>query len=52
VAVISRHLADEMADKAFDAGQYEEFVAAHLWRGGSISGFFPVTPESKSEYDR
>jgi hypothetical protein len=41
-------LADEVADEAFDAVQYEVFVAAHLRRGRSIFGLFPATPESKS----
>ena len=52
VVVIPRHLADEVADEAFAAVQYEEFVAAHLRRGRSIFGLFPATPESKAEYDR
>ena len=52
VVVIPRHLAGEVADEAFAAVQYEEFVAAHLRRGRSIFGLFPATPESKAEYDR
>ena len=52
VVVIPRDLADEVADEAFAAVQYEEFAAAHLRRGRSIFGLFPATPESKAEYER
>ncbi|MDP2409057.1 MAG: ribonuclease activity regulator RraA [Pseudolabrys sp.] len=52
VVAIPRHLADEVADEAFAAVEYEEFVSAHLRRGRSIFGLFPATPESKAEYDR
>lgn len=51
VVCIPRHLADEVADEAFAAVQYEEFVAAHLKCGRSIFGLFPATPESKAEYE-
>ena len=44
--------ADEVANEAFAAVQYEEFAAAHLKRGRSIFGLFPATPDSKAEYDR
>jgi len=52
VVAIPAHLADEVADEAFAAVQYEEFVAAHLKRGRSIFGLFPATPDSKAEYER
>lgn len=52
VVAIPRHLADEVADEAFAAVEYEEFVAEHLKRGRSIFGLFPATPDSKAEYER
>lgn len=52
VVCIPRHLADEVAEEAYAAVEYEEFVSAHLKRGRSIFGLFPATPESKIEYDR
>jgi regulator of RNase E activity RraA len=52
VVCVPRHLADEVAEEAFAAVQYEEFVAAHLQRGRSIFGLFPATPDSKAEYER
>lgn len=51
VVAIPRHLADEVAEEAFAAVEYEEFVTAHLRRGRSIFGLFPATPDSKAEYD-
>jgi regulator of RNase E activity RraA len=52
VVVIPRHLAAEVAEEAFAAVQYEEFVAAHLRRGRPIFGLFPATAESRAEYER
>jgi regulator of RNase E activity RraA len=52
VVAIPSHLADQVADEAFAAVQYEEFVAAHLKQGRSIFGLFPATPESNAEYNR
>ena len=50
VAVIPAHLADEVADEAFDAVNYEQFVDLHIAQGRSIMGLFPGTPESMEEY--
>ena len=52
VVVIPRHLADEVAEEAFAAVEYEEFVAAHIRRGRSIFGLFPATAGSRTEYDQ
>jgi regulator of RNase E activity RraA len=51
VAVIPAHLAEEVADEALAAVEYEEFAARHLALGRSIFGLFPATPESRAEYD-
>lgn len=50
VAVIPAHLADEIADEAFEAVSYEQFVDLHVARGRSIMGLFPGTPDSMEEY--
>ncbi len=51
VVVIPRALAEEVAREVDAAGDYEEFVAAHIRRGRSIFGLFPATPESRVEYE-
>jgi regulator of RNase E activity RraA len=51
VAVIPAHLAEEVADEALAAVEYEAFAARHLALGRSIFGLFPATPESRAEYD-
>jgi regulator of RNase E activity RraA len=50
IAVIPAHLADEIADEALDAVEYEAFVDFHISRGRSIMGLFPATPDSLAEY--
>jgi regulator of RNase E activity RraA len=52
VVAIPRHLADEVAQEAHAAAEYEEFVALHLARGRSIFGLFPATPQSLAEYEQ
>jgi regulator of RNase E activity RraA len=52
VVVIPAHLADEVADEALDAVEYEAFVSAHLRLGRSLFGLFPATPDSRIEYER
>lgn len=52
VVCIPRHLTDDVAEEAFAAVQYEEFVAAHLRCGRSIFGLFPATADSRAEYER
>jgi len=50
VAVIPRHLADEIAEEAFGIEQYEKFVEIEISKGRSLFGLFPATDASKEEY--
>jgi regulator of RNase E activity RraA len=50
VAVIPAHLADEVAEEAFEACQYEEFVQHRISQGASLFGLFPATESSLLEY--
>lgn len=51
VAVIPRHLVEQVAAEAVAAVEYEEFALAHIERGRSILGLFPATADSRREYD-
>ena len=51
VVVIPQHLADEVAQEALDAVDYERFAALHISCGRPIFGLFPATEESRKEYD-
>ena len=50
VVVIPQALADQVADEALDACEYEAFAAMHIRQGRSIFGLFPATAESRLEY--
>jgi len=50
VVVIPSHMADEVAQEAFDATMYEEFAEAEIASGRSIFGLFPATDESRAQY--
>lgn len=52
VVVIPQHLAQEVADEALAAVEYEEYAAQEISRGRSIFGLFPATEQSRSEYER
>jgi regulator of RNase E activity RraA len=49
VVAIPRHFADEVADEAFAAVQYEELVAARLRRGRPILRLFPATQDNMAK---
>lgn len=51
IVAIPRHLVDEIAQECAGVADYESFVAAHIRRGRSLFGLFPVTPDSRREYD-
>jgi regulator of RNase E activity RraA len=51
VVVIPRHLADEVADEAVGAAEYEAFAELQIGLGRTIFEVFPATPESRREYD-
>jgi regulator of RNase E activity RraA len=43
--VIPAHLADEIADEAFEMTAFEDFVAEEVAKGRSILGLYPATDE-------
>jgi regulator of RNase E activity RraA len=45
VIVIPAHLADEIADEAFEMTAFEDFVAEEVGRGRGIFGLYPATDE-------
>ena len=51
VVVIPAHLADDVAEEAFEATQYEIFVQHRISQGASILGLFPATEQSLLEYE-
>ena len=45
VIVIPAHLADEIADEAFEMTAFEDFVTEQVRAGRSIFGLYPATDE-------
>jgi regulator of RNase E activity RraA len=45
VVVIPAHIADELADEAFEMTAFEDFVAEEVMKGRSILGLYPATEE-------
>ena len=52
VAVIPRHLADDVAEEAFEQTAFEDFVQAQVEQGRSIFGIYPPAPEAREEFKR
>ena len=50
VVIVPAHLADEIADEAFEMTAFEDFVAEKVREGRSIVGLYPPT-EEKSKAD-
>ncbi len=50
VAVIPRHIADEVADEAFEQTVFEDFVQEKVEEGRSIFGVYPPSPEVREEF--
>jgi regulator of RNase E activity RraA len=50
VVVIPRHLAEEVADEAFEQTAYEDFVEEKVEEGRSIFGIYPPAPEAREEF--
>ena len=49
VIVLPAHLADELADEAFNMTLYEDFVTEEVARGRSIVGLYPNTDPKSTE---
>jgi regulator of RNase E activity RraA len=45
VVVIPAHMADEIADEAFEMTAFEDFVGEEVMKGRSILGLYPATEE-------
>ena len=52
VAVIPRHIAEDVAEEAFEQTAYEDFVQEQVEQGRSIFGIYPPAPEAREEFKR
>ena len=50
VAMIPRHLADEIAGEATEMERFERFVMQQIERGQPLIGTYPPTPEMRARY--
>ena len=50
VVVIPRHIADEVAEEAFEQTAFEDFVQEQVEEGRSIFGIYPPAPEAREEF--
>jgi regulator of RNase E activity RraA len=51
VVVLPAHLADELADEAFEMTAFEDFVGEEVLKGRSILGLYPATdPKTKDDF--
>ena len=52
VVVIPIHVANEVAEAAFDMTVYEEFAEEKIREGRSLFGTFPASAESRAEFEQ
>lgn len=52
VAVIPQHIADEIAEEAFEQSAFEDFVQEKVEEGRGIFGLYPPAPETREEFLR
>ena len=52
VCVIPRHIADEVAEEAFEQTVFEDFVQAKVEEGRTIFGLYPPDPATREEFKR
>jgi regulator of RNase E activity RraA len=52
VAVIPQHIADEVAEEAFEQTVFEDFVQEKVEEGRSIFGLYPPSAETREEFAR
>src|SRR5215467_614801 len=50
VAVIPQHIADAVAEEAFEQTAYEDFVQEKVTEGRSIFGIYPPAPQAREEF--
>ncbi len=52
VVVIPQHLAEEVAEEAFEQTAFEDFVQEQVEQGRSIFGIYPPGPDAREEFKR
>jgi regulator of RNase E activity RraA len=52
VVVIPQHIADDVADEAFEQTVFEDYVQEKVMEGKSIFGIYPPSPEAKEDFAR
>jgi regulator of RNase E activity RraA len=52
VVVIPQHIAEAVAEEAFEQTAYEDFVQEKVQEGRSIFGIYPPAPEARDEFKR
>ena len=52
VTVIPQHIAEEVAEEAFEQTAFEDFVQQKVAQGRSIFGIYPPGPEAREEFKR
>jgi regulator of RNase E activity RraA len=51
VVIVPAHLADDVADEAFEMTVFEDFVAGEVMKGRSILGLYPPTdPQARDDF--
>jgi len=50
MVVIPRHLAEQIAEEAFEQTRYDSFAAKEIARGRSVIGLYPATESSRADY--
>ncbi|MGN6101471.1 MAG: ribonuclease activity regulator RraA [Devosia sp.] len=52
VVIVPQHLAEEVADEAFEQTIYEDFVQEKVMAGASTFGLYPAEAEAKAEFQQ
>jgi regulator of RNase E activity RraA len=52
VAVIPRHIADDVAEEAFEQTIFEDFVQEQIEAGRGLFGIYPPSPETREDFKR
>ena len=50
VVIIPQHIADEVAEQAYEQTQFEDFVLERVTAGASTHGLYPPEEEAQAEY--
>lgn len=51
VICLPQHLAEELADEAFEMNKYEDWVGLQVQTGRRLPGMYPATEESRAEFE-